>query len=70
MRSANMNHKRTLLLVNGDLDVDVDGQDDQVAGDVDGAADVEHVRVLEWNPFRDLHHPQDDDQVRSASRLR
>ncbi len=60
--------KHTLLLVDGALDVEGDAQDDNVAGDVEGAADVEHVRVIEGYLLRDLHHPEDDDQVRSGPR--
>lgn len=56
----------TLLLVDDALDVEVDADDDEIAGNVAGAAVVEHRRVIEGDSLGHLHHPEDDDQVRAA----
>jgi len=61
-----MAEMRTLFLVHDRFDVERDAQDDQVAGQVGGAAHVEHIRVIEGNLLRNLHHTKDDDQVRSG----
>ena len=60
--------KRTILLVDLGLDVEVDAGNDDVGYDVEGAHAVEHIRVIEWDLFRDLHKPQDDDQVGTIRR--
>jgi hypothetical protein len=54
---------RTLLLVDLQLGVEVESSNDDVAGKVDGADDVEHKRIVKGNALGDLHHTQDDDQV-------
>lgn len=36
---------------------------ERAAGEVDGANDVEHERIIEGNTPRHLHYTQDDDQV-------
>ncbi len=56
----------TSLLINLHLGIQVDGDDEQIADDVEGAHAVEHVRVFEGDLLADLHHPEDDDQVRSV----
>lgn len=57
---------RTLLLVDNTLNVQVDGSNEHIATNVDGANNVEHLRVVERNALRHLHHTQDDDQVGTA----
>lgn len=54
---------RTLLLVDLQLGVEVESSNDDVAGEVNGANDVEYERVVEGDTLRHLHHTQDDDQV-------
>lgn len=54
---------RTLLLVDLQLGVEVQSSNDDVAGKVDSANNVEHKRIIERNALRHLHHTQDDDQV-------
>lgn len=55
--------RHTLLSVDGVHDVEVDGEDDDIAERVKGAAEVENVGVLEGDLLGDLHHTKDDDQV-------
>lgn len=55
--------RHTLLLVDGDLDVEVDGGDNQVASKVKSAGAVEHIGIIERNALRNLHHSKNDDQV-------
>jgi hypothetical protein len=54
---------RTLLLVDLQLGVEVESSNDDVAGEIDGADNVEHEGIIEGNALRHLHHTQDDDQV-------
>lgn len=56
----------TILL--GDLLADqvVQRDDDDVGKNVHGADTVEHVLVLEGDALGDLHHPEDDNEVRAA----
>jgi hypothetical protein len=54
---------RTLLLVDLQLGVEVESSNDDVAGEVDGANNVEHEGIIEGDALRHLHHAQDDDQV-------
>lgn len=61
--------RRTLLLVDLDLGVQVDGSDDQVAGNVEGANDVEGVGVIEGNSLGHLHHSKNDDNVGTAKHI-
>lgn len=58
---------RTLLLVDNTLNVQVDGCNEDIATNVDGANNVEHLRVVERDALRHLHHTQDDDQVGTAN---
>ena len=55
--------RRTLLPVDGVHDVEVDGEDEDIAERVKSAAEVENVGVLEGDLLGDLHHTKDDDQV-------
>lgn len=54
----------TLLLVDLGLDVQVDGQDDDVAGGIGDAHNLEGLGILKGDALRHLHHTEDDDQVR------
>lgn len=63
----NARNERTLLLVNLGLDVEVDDGDDDVAGNVAGAAHVQDVGVFEGDLAGDLHHAEHDDQVGAAA---
>ena len=56
----------TFLLVYQEVDVGVDREDDHIGENVDCANDVQYVGVLERNSLRDLHHPEDDNQVGTA----
>lgn len=58
---------RTLLLVDNALNIQVDDTNEDIATNVDGANNVEHLRVVERNALRHLHHTQDDDQVGAAN---
>jgi hypothetical protein len=49
--------RRTILLVDLRLHVEVDTGDDQVGDDVEGAHGVQHVRVIEGYLLGDLHEP-------------
>lgn len=62
-----MSQRRTLLLVDLELDVKIESSDDDVAANVDGADEVEHVLVFEGDLLGDLHHTKDDHEV-GASR--
>lgn len=55
--------RRTLLLVDLELGEEIETGNENVAGKVDGADNVEHERIIEGDALRDLHHTQDDDQV-------
>jgi len=44
----------------------VDGDDDHIRQDVASSDEHQRVWVIEWDPFRHLHHPKDDDQVGAA----
>ena len=56
----------TFLRINLHPDVEVDAHDDEIAEDIECAHSHEDVGIIEGDLFRDLHHPQDDDQVGSA----
>lgn len=56
-------HARTFLLVNLHLGVHVDGEDDDVADNVESAHAHEDLRVFKGNFLRRLHHHEDDDEV-------
>ena len=60
--------QHTLLLVDLNLDVDVDGGNDQIASDVKRTNAVEDIRVFEGDALRYLHHPKDDDDVDTVAR--
>lgn len=53
----------TLLLVDLDLHVKVESGDEDVAANVDGANNVEHVLVFEGNLLGNLHHTKYDGKV-------
>jgi hypothetical protein len=59
----------TLLLVDLELDVEVDTGDDEVAGDVNGANNVEHVLIFEGDLLGDLHHTKDDHEVGAGQEI-
>jgi hypothetical protein len=59
---------RTLLLVDLQLGVEVQSSNNDVAGKVNSANNVEHKRIIERNALRHLHHTQDDDQVGAIAR--
>lgn len=63
MVSTNRRHARTFLLVNLHLGVHVDGEDDDVADNVESAHAHEDLRVFKGNFLRRLHHHEDDDEV-------
>lgn len=58
----------TLLLVDLELDVEVDGGDNDVAANVDGANKVEHILIFEGDPLGDLHHTKDDHQIGAGAK--
>lgn len=58
-----MRGRRTLLLVDLELGEEIETGNEDVAGKVDGADNVEYERIIEGDALRDLHHTQDDDQV-------
>ena len=60
---ADINIVHTLLLVDLQLDVDIEGGNDQVASDIEGTDAIENIGVVEGNALRHLHHPEDDDDV-------
>ena len=47
--------RRTILLVDLRLHVEVDARDDDVGHNVQCAHAVEHIGVIKWDLFRDLH---------------
>lgn len=53
----------TLLLVDLELDVEVKTGDNEVAANVDGANNIEHVLIFERDLLGDLHHTKDDHEV-------
>lgn len=53
----------TLLLVDLHLHHEVQTSNDQVADNVESAAHVEDIGVVEGDLLRDLHRPEDDDEV-------
>lgn len=53
----------TFLLVDLEVDVRVEGDDDNVRCNVYSADDVHDAGVLHRDFFGYLHHPKDDDQV-------
>ena len=53
----------TFLRVDLGLDVEIDARDDDVGEHVDRAHAHQDVRVVKGYLLRDLHHPEDDDQV-------
>ncbi len=59
---------RTLLLVDLEQDVTVDGGNEDVAADVEGSDAVQNGRVVEGDLLRHLHHSENDDQVDSVRR--
>ena len=54
---------RTLLFVDLQLGVEVQSSNDDVAGKVNSADNVEHKRIVKRHALGNLHHTQDDDQV-------
>jgi len=60
----------TLLLVNQEMDVRVNGDDDHVREDVDGANDVQGIGIIERDSLGHLHHSEDDDQVGTIDHVR
>lgn len=60
---------RTLLLVDSDLDVEVQGSNDEVAAEVDGADEVEGEGVIEGDALGDLGHAKDDGEVDAVEEL-
>jgi hypothetical protein len=50
-------HRRTILLVDLLLDVEVDAGDDDVGHDVERAHAVQDIRVIERDLLGDLHKP-------------
>lgn len=61
--------QRTLLLVDLGLNVEVQDGDQDVAGNVAGAAHVQDIRVIEGDLARDLDHAEHDDQVGTVALL-
>lgn len=57
---------RTFLLIDLGLYVDVDAQDEDVGEDVEGSHAEKNLRIIERYLLRYLHHPQDDDHIRSV----
>lgn len=57
---------RTPLFVDLELGVEVDGGDEQVADDVEGAHAVQDGRVVKGDLLADLHHHKDDHEVGAA----
>lgn len=57
----------TLFGVDPRLHVEVYPHDDEVRGDVQTADAHQDLGVFEGDLFRDLHHPEDDDQVGSGA---
>lgn len=54
---------RTLLLVDDKLDVEVESSNDKIATEVEGADEVEGIRVIEGDSLGDLGHTKDDGEV-------
>lgn len=55
--------RQTLLLVDQEMSVGVDGDDDYVRQDISRSHQIEGIWIIERDSFRDLHHSEDDDQV-------
>ena len=66
MARKSMDCIRTLLLVDLELGVEVDGGDEQVADDVESAHAVQDGRVVKGDLLADLHHHKDDHEVGAA----
>jgi hypothetical protein len=62
-------NRHTLLLVDLDLSVQVDGGDDQVAGNVQSANNVQGVGIFERNSLGHLHHSKNDDNVGTVQHI-
>jgi hypothetical protein len=56
----------TLLLVYQEMRIRIDGDDDQIRQEVAASNEHQRVWVIEWDPFRHLHHHKDDNQVGTA----
>ena len=56
-------HGLTILVLDALIHHQVHGQDDDIAGQVQGAAAVKPEWVFEGYPLRYLHHNHDDGQV-------
>jgi hypothetical protein len=53
----------TLLLVDQEVHVGVDGDDDQIGRKVSSTDHHQDIRILEGDLLRNLHHHKDDYQV-------
>ncbi len=57
---------QTLLLVNHELGVAINGDNDDVRQDINDADYHQDIRIFHGDLFRDLHHHEDNDQVGTA----
>lgn len=57
----------TLFGVDSRLYVEIYPHDDEVRDDVETANAHQDLGVFEGDLFRDLHHPEDDDQIGSVA---
>lgn len=55
--------QHTLLLIDQEMYVGVDGDDDDIGKNISSTDQVQSVWIVHRYSFRDLHHPEDDDKI-------
>ena len=51
------------------MGVGVDRDDYHIGQNVSAANEEEGIGIIHWDSLRDLHHPEDDDQVGAALKV-